>query len=431
MSTPWTARGPLILGYFAIILLIGGLGGWGFATEIAGAVLAPGTVRVESESQVVQHPDGGVVGEILARNGDHVEAGDLLIRLDGTFLRSELASVESQMAEIHARKARLAAERDGDTIMEVPPVPEFALLEGDAIAEQIEGQRSLFVARLASLRQEEEALREQGAQIDRQVDGYQAQLDALQRQLDIASGELDNLRDLFGKGLVQSNRVTELEREEAALEGEIGNLTALVAEARSRQSTLTIEGLKLLDARRENAISELRDLGFSEIELQERRLGLTERLNRLDLRAPVEGTVFGSTVFAIGAVLRSADPVLYIVPGSQPLQVAARVSPTDVDQVYPGQPVTLVLSTFNRRTTPEVQGEVLRVSADAVLEEATGQTYYEAMIVPNADDLEALPDITLLPGMPVETFLKTESRSPVAYLTQPLTVYFSRAFREE
>jgi HlyD family type I secretion membrane fusion protein len=431
MNRDWSARGPLVVGYAAIAILVGGLSAWGLGTQLAGAVIAPGTVRVESERQVVQHPDGGVVGEILARNGDRVEQGELLIRIDGTFMRSELAAVESQIIEIHARKARLAAERDGEDTMTVPPPPEFDLLDPDEIEEQIAGQRNLFEARLASLRQEQKALKEQSAQIDRQVEGYEAQLEALDRQLDIASGELENVRGLFGKGLIQSTRVSELEREDARLRGELGRLTALVAEATSRQSSLEIEALKLIETRREEAISTLRDLGYNEIELKERRLGLTERLARLDLRAPVDGTVFGSEVFAIGAVIRAADPVMYIVPGSQPLQIAARVSPTDVEQVYPGQPVTLVLSAFNTRTTPEVPGEVLRVSADAVTDESTGQTYYEAMITPDATTLEGLENIKLLPGMPVETFLKTESRSPFDYLTQPLTVYFSRAFREE
>lgn len=431
MSLQWSARRPLTLGYAAIVLLLGGLGAWGFGTEIAGAVIAPGTVRVESERQVVEHPDGGVVGEILARDGDRVRAGDLLIRLDGTFIRSELAVVEGQLAEIHARTLRLAAERDGANELVAAAPPAFTQIGPDAVSEQERGQEALFHARLASLRQEQEALREQSAQIDRQIDGHSAQLDALARQLEIAGGELGSLRTLLDKGLVPTSRVLELEREDARLRGEIGRLTALEAEARTRQSSIRIEALRLLDARREDAISRLRDIGLNRIELDERRRGLIERLQRLDLRAPADGIVFGSQIFAIGSVVRPADPVMFVIPGGQPLTVAARIEPTDVEQIRPGQPVSLVLSTYSRRTTPEIAGTVRRISADAVTDRQTGRTYYEAIVTPDAEALAALVDVSLLPGMPVETYFRTGERSPVAYLLQPLTIYFSRALREE
>ena len=431
MTPRWPARGPLTFGYAAILTLIGGLGVWGVGTEIEGAVIASGTVRVESARQIVQHPDGGVVGEINARDGDRVRAGDTLIRLDGTFLRSELAIIEGQLLEVHVRRARLMAERDGRDAMHVPPPPDFAQLAPSVVSEQVAGQRSLFHARLSSLRQEQNALAEQGAQIVSQVSGYTAQLDALRDQSAIAKGELADLRKLLDKGLIEASPVLNLEREVARIQGETGRLTALIAEARSRQSALDIEGLRLLDTRREDAITALRDLELSRIELEERRLERTERLARLDLRAPVDGTIFGSRIFALGAVIRPADPVMYVVPGKQPLEIAARIAPTDVDQVYPGQEVSLTLTAFNMRTTPTVAGELVRVSADAVADDATGETYFEAVIVPDQAEMAALEDIALRPGMPVEAFLRTEARRPIDYLTQPLSVYFSRALREE
>ena len=432
MTDPrWSARLPLIFGFAAILLMVGGIGAWSLGTRIAGAVVAQGVVEVESERQVVQHPDGGVVGEIMARDGDPVTIGDVLIRFDDTFLLSELSIVERQLLEIHARKARLTAEQDGREVMDIPPPPEYRLLDRDWVDGQIRGQMALFEARRLSLGQELEQLGEQRVQIDQQVDGIDAQLDALRKQLEIMAAERADLESLLERGLVQAGRVMELRRNEAGLEGDIGRLTAQVAEARTRQSSLTIEALKLTDSRREDAITRLRDLQYSEIELEERRLSLTERLARLDVKAPASGTVFGSQVFAVGGVVRAADPMMYIVPGDQPLQVSARIDPIDVDQVYPGQPVSLMFTTFSRRTTPEIAGEVLRVSADAVTDDATGMTYYEAVVAPDAEELGALEDLTLLPGMPVETFLKTEERTPLAYLTHPLTVYFTRAFREE
>lgn len=427
----WSARWPLRVGFASIFLLVGGIGAWSIGTQIAGAIVASGTVEVESERQVIQHPDGGVVGEIFARDGDVVSAGDILVRLDGTFLTSELIIIERQLAESYARRARLVAERDGADTPDFGDPPEFALIGPDEIRDQVDGQRNLFEARRASLAQELKQLAEQTVQIERGVDGIKAQLVASDRQLAIVQDELESLEKLLSDGLIEISRVLALRREEAGFAGEVGRLTAAVAEAEARISALEIERLRVADARREEAIAELRDTRFSEIELVERKLSLQERLARLDVRAPVDGVVFGSSVVAVKSVVRAADPMLYLVPGDQPMQVSARINPIDIEQVFPGQDVNLVFSTFNSRTTPEVPGIVQRVAADAAADETTGETYYEAIILPDADVLGGLEHVTLMPGMPVETFLKTADRTPLAYLTQPLTVYFKRAFREE
>jgi HlyD family secretion protein len=256
-------------------------------------------------------------------------------------------------------------------------------------------------------------------------------LSALNRQLELISDELADVQDLFDRGLVQSGRLLELQREEARLLGEIGNLTARAAEAETRRSALSIEILKLTSRHREEAITRLRDIGYSQIELEERRLSLNERIARLAVRAPVGGVVFKSRVAALQSVVQPGEPILYLVPGDQPLQVSARIDPIDVDQVFPGQDVALMFTAFNRRTTPEVPGHVLRVSADAETDETTGASYYQAILLPNPEAIAALEGMTLLPGMPVEAFLKTGNRTPLSYLTQPLTVYFQRAFREQ
>lgn len=427
----WTARLPLTVGFAAIALLVGGLGAWSVGTEIAGAVVARGVVQVDSERQALQHPDGGVVGEVLARDGDIVAAGDVLVRLDGTFLRSELALIERQLAEIHVRRTRLAAERDGADRPDFGDVPEFLMLDADAIRDQIAGQQSLFDARRTSLSQEQSQIAEQQVQIERQIEGAEAQRAAADRQLALVAGELADVEALFARGLVQATRVSDLRREAARLEGEIGRLLSVIAEARTRIAALDIESLRIVDRRREAAIVELRDLQFGEFELEERRLSLIERLSRLDVRAPVAGTVLGSRVSAAQAVVQPAEPMMFLVPGDRPLQIAIRVVPEDIDQVRQGQDVTLLLTAFSRRTTPEIPGTILRVSADAVTDPQTGAAYFEAIAVPDPDALASLEELTLLPGMPVEAFVRTGDRSPLAYLVQPLAVYFTRAFREE
>jgi HlyD family type I secretion membrane fusion protein len=272
---------------------------------------------------------------------------------------------------------------------------------------------------------------EQQSQIERQIEGMEAQLTALRRQRELLSQELSDVQTLLDRGLIEGTRLSELQREDARLLGEVGNLLAMVAEAETRISGLAIESLRLQDRRREDAITQLRDLGFSQIELQERRLSLRERIARLDVKAPVSGVVFASRVVAEQSVVQPAEPMMFIVPGDQPLQVSARIDPIDIDQVFPGQDVSLMFTTFNARTTPEITGIVQRVSADAETDEATGLTFYQAIVVPDEATLAGMPDLALLPGMPVETFLKTEERTPLTYLTQPLMVYFQRAFREE
>ena len=430
-TNKWSARGPMGLGYFVIIAMIGSLVYWSTSTNIAGAVVASGVVEVESERQVVQHPDGGVVGQINVRDGDYVAAGDLLVRFDDTFLKSELEIVGRQLLEIYARQVRLEAERDGDESLVFDKLNDFASLDADWVSDQIDGQQSLFNARLETQRIEREQLTERANQIKSLISGMESQIGAYGRQLNLIKEELDDQQGLQNKGLTTNSRVLELRREEARLEGEIGRLTAQIAEARGQIAGINIELLGITDARREQAITTLRDLRFSEIELSERQLSLAEQLSRLDVRAPVDGTIYGSQVFALRSVIRPADPMMFIVPGDQPLQVSAQIDPVHIDQAYVGQRASLRFPTFDQRTTPEISGQVTRISADSFIDEASGRSYYEATVVPDIGELEQLPDLDLRPGMPVEAFLKTQERTPLAYLVQPLSNYFNRAFRED
>lgn len=423
---------PVIIGSLATVLLVGGLGVWAVGTQISGAVVASGSIQVENESQIVQHPDGGVVNEILARNGDEVSAGDILVRLDGTFQRSELTVVEGQIAELYARKLRFRAERDGTNVSYTEEeFPRLDLLSRNAILEQISGQMALFEARQTSLQREREQLAKQQRQLQQKIDGLNAQLNGTRRQLELSRNELSDLQTLFDKGLVQVTRLLDLQRTEASLEGQIGALVSQIAEAETRISEIELQRLRLADARHEQAIAELRDLAVSEKELNERRSSLIEQLGRLDIVAPVNGTVFGSKVLADRSVLQSAEPILYIVPRDQPLRVSAKINPIDVDQVYAGQQVILNFSAFNRRTTPEGAGVIRYVSADATTDPNTGMKFYEAIVTIDSATNEALDGLELVPGMPVETYIRTSDRTPLSYLIQPISVYFSRAFRED
>tara|TARA_Y100000815_G_scaffold229986_1_gene219579 strand:- start:1447 stop:2709 length:1263 start_codon:yes stop_codon:yes gene_type:complete len=419
-----------MIGFLALALLIGGFGTWSVVASISGAIVASGRVEVDQNRQVVQHPDGGVVARLEVEEGDLVEAGDVLIALDASLLHSELSIVESQLFELMSRRGRLRAERDGapsvrfdDDLMEIAATrPE--------VLELTDGQSRLFAARAETLAKEGAQLEKRRGQIADQVIGIVAQQDALESQLALIRQELETQQGLLDKGLAQASRVLSLQREEARLRGEVGELTASVAQAQGRITELDIEILKLQTTRREEAITELRELQYRELELAERRQSLLEQLDRLEIRAPVSGIVYGLTVFTPRSVIRAAEPVLYLVPQDRPLVIAARVDPIHVDEVFVGQPVNLRFATFDARTTPELFGQVTKVSADAFVDDRTQQSYYRAEIILSEGEADKLGELKIVPGMPVETFIRTADRSPLAYLVKPLAEYFNRAFRE-
>lgn len=424
---PWRARFPIVVGAVALVILVGGLGYWSVTARLAGAVISSGKLEVETKRQVIQHPDGGVVGAILARNGDVVDAGETLVQFDATLLTSELAIVRGQLNDIGARKARLEAERDD---AEEVVFPEWLVMQDNTeIAGLIEGQRQLFEARRVSLERESEQLAERRSQYEYEIEGIAAQLEALNTQQVLIADELRDQLSLLDRGLTQASRVSTLRREEARLQGEIGGLLASSAQLRGSVAEVNIELLKLKTTRREEAITTLRDLDFRAIELTERLLGLNERLSRLSVRSPVSGVIYGTEVFALQSVVQPGAPMMYVVPQDQPMIIEARIDPTNVDQVYRGQEAGLRFTAFEASTTPELVGSVIDLSADAFTDEATGQTYYSVEVLPAEGELEKLGDNTLIPGMPVEVFIKTNERSPLDYLTKPLTDYFTRSMR--
>ena len=426
----WSARGPLLTGIFSLVFLLGGIGVWSVRTNISGAVVAPGMIQVESNRQVIQHQDGGVVSAILARDGDLVKPGDILMRLDGTRLNSELAVVDGQLQEISARQARLLAERNGqNTVTFDADLLKIAASDGK-VQSQVEGERNLFTTRREALAQEVGLLGEQNAQIDNRITGTEAQLAALHTQIDILDRELANQQRLLDQQLTQAGRVLELRRMQADLQGQIGRLMAEIAEFRGQSASNAISLLKLETTRREEAATALRDLEFSQIELTERKLALQDTLSRLDIRAPMGGIVYNSQVFALQAVIQPAQPIMYIVPQDQPLVVTARVSSINVDEVFVGQEVALRFSSFDQRKMPDIMGQIQRISADVIVDEATRQSYYSAEVVPLASEMAKLGERVLLPGMPVEAYIKTSDRTALAYLIQPMRNFFDKAFRE-
>ncbi len=426
----WSAGFPSGVGYVGVALLVGILGVWGTYATISGAVIVSGMIQVESSRQVVNHPEGGVVSEILVEEGDNVEAGEVLIRFDDKLLQSQRAIVATQLQEIKARKARLIAERDEAETLVFPDDPLTDRIDSESIKDFQRGQTRLFLARRESLGKQIEQLGKRKDQIQTQIGGAKAQLEALKKQLGFIEEELVNQRDLLAKGLAQASRVLSLQREEARLQGSLGELQGTIARGEAQITETDIQILQLQSQRREEAISTLRDLNFSEIELAEKLISLDETLSRMAVRAPMAGSIYGLTVHAIRSVVRPAEPILYVVPNDSPLVVASRIPAIHIDVVYVGQPASMRFSTFDQRTTPEIFGKVKKISADVFVDQNTGASFYTAEIEPNDGEIDRLGDVELLPGMPVETYIKTNDRSPLSYLVKPFADYFNRAFRE-
>ena len=425
----WSTRGPMTLGLIALLVLVGGFGTWSIMAQITGAVIASGQIEVDRNRQVIQHPDGGVVDAIIVEEGQLVAEGDILIKLDPDVLLSELAIVEGQLFEILARRARLEAERDGTNDITFSDVLTDPANVG--AIELIAGQTRLFEARVESMLRAQEQLTQRRAQIQSQIGGIDAQQAALVTQRGLIGEELADQQTLLDRGLAQASRVLGLRREEANLLGQVGELSASAAQAAEQITEIEIEMLGLETTRREDSITRLRDIQYNELELTERRRTLTTQLDRLDIRAPVSGIVYGLTVYAPRSVIRAADPVMFLIPQDRPLVIAAQVQLTDVDQIHLGQEATLRFSAFDQRRTPELLGEVTLISADAFQNETSGQSFYRVELRLSNGEIEKLPiDMTLIPGMPVEAFVRTADRSPMDYLIKPLADYFAKAFRE-
>jgi HlyD family secretion protein len=420
----------IILGCAVVVFLAVGLGGWASTAEISGALIAQGSLVVDSNVKKVQHPTGGVVGEVRAHEGDRVKAGEILVRLDETVTRANLAIVIKGLTELYARKARLAAERDGADAVALPK--ELAGRADDPdVQEAMASERKLFELRHTARIGQKDQLSQRVKQFQEQITGLVAQQDAKSKEMGFIDKELDGVRELWEKNLVQINRLTNLEREEARLQGEHGQLIAAAAEAKGKIVETQLQILQVDQLFTSDVAKELRETDGKIGEYVERKVTAEDQLKRTDIRAPQDGVVFQSTANTVGGVITAGDPVMLIVPESDTLLVEAKVEPRDIDQVQIGQPVVLRFSAFNTRTTPELNGRVVRVGADTSTDQRTGQSYYLVRIGMTQDEIRRLGDVKLTPGMPVEAFIQTGERTMLSYLVKPLRDQLQRAFREK
>lgn len=420
----------LLVGVAVIAILAGGLGGWASTAEISGALIAPGSIVVDSNVKKVQHPTGGVVGEVRVRDGDVVKAGDVVVRLDDTVTKASLAIVTKNLNGLWARAARLEAEQRGASEIDFPPMLLDNANDPDVKA-VMASETKLFEVRSTGRIGQKAQLRERIAQLNEEITGLSAQEVAKTREIALVEQELVGVRLLYDQHLVQMSRLTVLEREAARLAGERAQFIASRAQAKGKITETELQIIQVDKDLVSDVSKDLRETNDKIGEFVERKVTAEDQLRRIEIRAPQDGMVLQSTVHTVGGVITAGDAIMMIVPQGDNLSVEAKVNPQDIDQLQIGQKTLLRLSAFNQRTTPELNGVVSRVSPDTTIDQRTGQSYYTIRVSMPAEEIARLGDVKLIPGMPVEAFVQTGERTMLSYLVKPLHDQLMRAFREK
>jgi HlyD family secretion protein len=420
----------LIIGLAMVVVLVVGLGGWASTAEISGALIAPGQIVVETNVKKVQHPTCGVVGELLARDGDKVRAGQIVVRLDDTVTKANLAIVTKNLDAALARAARLQAEQRGLDRITFPPQLTDRARDPD-VATVMASEGKLFEVRVNGRAGQKAQLRERVTQLNEEISGLTAQEKAKDEEIALVQKELEGVRDLYNKRLIQISRLTTLERDSARLNGERAQYIAARAQARGKITETELQIIQVDKDVVSEVSKDLREANDKIGEFVERKVTAEDQLRRVDIRAPQDGIVEQTSVHTVGGVITAGDTIMLIVPQTDDLQVEAKVNPQDIDKLQVGQKTLLRLSAFNQRTTPELNGTVSRVSPDVTTEQRTGQSYYTIRVSMPPEEIARLGEAKLIPGMPVEAFVQTGDRTMMSYLMKPLHDQLMRAFREK
>jgi len=424
-----TINHHLVAAVATLFLLVCGVGGWAFTTQIAGAVVASGVLVVDSNVKKVQHPTGGVVQALLVRDGDHVRAGDVLLRLDDTQTRANLAIVTKTLDELYARRSRDMAELLGAHEIEFPADLLARSLQKE-IGNTLEGERRLFAARKAARAGQKAQLEQRIGQSKDEINGLLTQKLARQEQVKWIEKELVGVNDLWHQNLIPYTRVTSLEREAARLRGEIGQLKASVAQTQGKISETELQIIQVDQDLRSEASKDLADIRSKILELVERKVAAEDQLQRIDIRAPQDGVVLQLAAHTIGGYIGQGEQIMLIVPNDEPMSVEARIAPEQIDQTHLNQEAVLRFTALDSRSTPELFGTISRVGADTIPDQKTNTSYYPVRITLPPSEIDRLDNKKLVPGMPVEVFIRTQYRNVLSYLIKPLEDQVSRAFKE-
>ncbi|NTF17207.1 HlyD family type I secretion periplasmic adaptor subunit [Agrobacterium rubi] len=429
-ETESSIRRHQIASLAAAVVLVAGIGLWASTATLSGAVVASGSFVVESYAKKVQHPTGGVVGEILVNEGDRVRAGDIVLRVDSTKTRANLAITSQRLDEIRARVARLVAERDD---LDAPHFPD-ELTERESertVAEILYGERRLFTIRRDAMASKLQQLSERITQYEHEMVGMKAQEVAFDQGMAVLESEITTLSGLREKGLVSNERLNGLKTQLATFGGERGERIALQAQIVGKISEVKLQMLQIVQDMKAEVGLELREAQAQIAEYVERKVAAEDDIKRVDMIAPASGVVHQLATHTVGGVISPADVAMLIVPDEDSLTLEVGIQPKDIDHVHVGQKALVRLSAFNQRTTPELNGTVSRVGADLTKDDRTGSAHYVVRISLPAAEIAKIQGLQLIPGMPAEAFIATGERPALSYLLKPLSDQISRAFREE
>ena len=428
-----SVRRYVLAGIATLVLLFGGIGGWAATTDLAGAVMAAGTVVVAGNVKKIQHPTGGVVGEIYVKNGDRVKSGDLLVRLDETMTRANLQVITKQLDELIGRQARLRAERDDATTIEFPQELLKRSVE-PSVAQILTGEKKLFESRVNSRNSQKGQLGERILALDEEIGGLKSQAESKGLEIELIGKELTGLEILEAKQLVTTTKLMSLRREGARLKGERSQMLASAASSKGKIAEIQVQRLGIDHDAKSEVLKELRESEGKIAELSERRTAADDQLRRVELHSPVDGVVHQMSVFTVGGVVNTAEPLMLIVPEGDKLVIEAKIAPQDIDQARAHEDAIIRFPAFNQRTTPHVSGRIINIAADLTHDQPQQQqgnpAYYQARIEILDDEMSKLAGLKLVPGMPAEVQIRTTSRTAITYLLKPLQDQFAKAFKE-
>jgi len=425
-----SAKSAMIAGAAIMAAFFVGLGGWAAFAPLNSAAVAPAVVKVEGNRKSVQHLEGGIVKELRVREGDKVASEQTLIVLDDTQARAAVDVFSKQYDELTAQEARLIAERDGTAAVQFPQALIARRAEPD-VAAIIAGQTNLFKSRRTTLTGTVDVLRKKISQTQEQIVGLEGQAAAYKRQLQSTHNENNGLRDLFKKGYVPRQRMLELERSEAALEGQIAEVSANILRARQSIEEVNVQIVQAQSDRLAQVANDLRDVQVKLLEIGPKVSSAKETLRRTEIRSPYPGVVVGLTAFSVGGVISPGEKIMDVVPEKGGLIVEATVAPEDVKDLHVGMNAEVHLTAYKQRTVPIIHGKVLQVSADRLTDTKTGTGYYLAQVKVDEQELAELKDVRLAPGMPALVMIPTGERSALDYLLRPLTDSLRKSFREQ
>jgi HlyD family secretion protein len=406
----------------------GGALAWSAFAPLEGAIAAGGMLVVESNVKKVQHLTGGIVGRIAVREGQRVTEGELLLRLDDTQTRASLAVIMNDLMAGLARRERLLAERDDLPKLDMPAELTQRLATDPTLADVITSERKVFETRTQSRAGQKAQLAERIGQSQKEIEGLEQQRRAMDIQLRVARKEFDDLKGLEVRGLLPRTRITALDREIARSEGSLGDTVARIAQSRGRISETEIQ-MKQIEWDKMTEVSrDLRETETRVTELREKRTTAEDQLRRIDIRAPISGIVQQLATNTVGGVVSPTDQLMIIVSDADQLVVEARVMPQDRDQLGLNQATRVRFTSFNQRTTPEVNAQVFRISGDVIRDQQTGQMFYSVGVrVPEAE-VTKLNGARLVAGMPAEAYFKTDGRTLMSYLLKPLVDHWQKTF---